>query len=154
MNACLRVFGDVLRQGGVGRVVPSWCGDGHWDAVQALSGLQKVFSHVDDFLARRLFDHAGFDGVGDGLVPSFTNVLNFAAHTRAVNLSVGRQRTHHHGDVVLVPFAVGDVGEQKGFSIGLSDAAPELPSDQGVHFGVFVDLSLHSHQETRAVQGL
>ena len=152
LNAGLRILGDVLRQGGVRRVVPTWRRNGHRNAVQALAGLQKVFAHDHDFLARRFLQNARLDRIGNGMVPSFADVFNFAAHAGAVNFAVRSKRTHHHGDVVLEAFAVGHIGEQKGFAIGLSNATSELPSHQGMHFSVFVDFAVHGDQHARAVK--
>ena len=91
--------------------------------------------------------------MGNGVVPGLADVLNLATHADAVDLAVCGQDAHGDRNVKLVAFAVGDVVEQKGFAIGLGNAAPELPSHQGMHLGVFVDFALDFDQKTGFVQG-
>src|SRR5712692_120493 len=74
-------------------------------------------------------------------------LLQVAAHAEAVDLPAGGKRADHDRYVVLVPLAVGDVGEQERLPVPLLDAAAKLPADQRVHFRVLVDRALDRDQQ-------
>ena len=106
----------------------------------------------DNFLARRFFDDFGFDGVGNGMTPSFANVCNCTAHAGAVNLTRCCQCAHHNGNVVFFAFAIDHIGKQKSFAVGLGYTPPKLPANQGVQLGVLVDGAINGDQQPLLVK--
>ena len=87
----------------------------------------------------------GFDGVGNGMAPSFANVCNFTAHADAVNFSCCGQCAYNNRDIVFFSFAVDHIRKQKCFSVWLGNTTSKLPTYQRVKFCVFVDGSINGN---------
>ena len=108
---------------------------------------------MNHLLAFSVVNHLRRNGVGNGPIPTGLNFLNRGAHANAVNFTIGGQRTHNNGDVVFAALCVDNIGKQKCFSLCLIHAAHELPPNQRMQFGIFVDRSIDHLQQATLFQG-
>jgi hypothetical protein len=75
-------------------------------------------------------------------------------HSDAIDFRIGRQSPHDHRHVVSPTGRIDDVGKQKGLPIVFSDAAPELPSHQWMHFGIFVNGRIDPVEQSGLVKAI
>ena len=108
---------------------------------------------MDHLLALGVVNHLRRNGVGNGAVPAGLNFLNRRTHANAVNFTIGGQCTHHNGYVVFAALRIDNVGKQKCFSLSLIHATHELPTNQRMELGVFVDRSIDDLQQATLFQG-
>ncbi len=149
LHAGVRILGDVLRQRGVGRVVPAGRRDRHRDAVETHALLVEIVALDDDVVARRTLDDARlYRGCGRAR-PSRVDLIEIAAQSDAVDFPVRRKAADDDGDVVALAFAVDDIGKEKGLALTLRKAAAKLPAHQRMHFRVFVDRAVDPDQLSR-----
>ena len=151
LDAGLRVLGDEMRRGGVGRVVPSGRGDRHRQRVEPVSAEQLAVP-VDDLVARRVLDQVGLYGRVHRPDPVLLDLVQRHAHAHLVDPGVGREAAYQDRDVEIPPLGIGDVGEQERLAVLGVDPAAELPAHQRVHLGVLVDPPVDLDQQPGLAQ--
>ncbi len=83
----------------------------------------------------------------DGMEPIGADIFHWTAHTNCVDLRGGSQGTDDDRNVVVSAVRINNVGEQKGSTIILVDAAKKLAADQRVQFRVLIDRVVDANKQ-------
>ena len=113
--------------------------------------LQQRSADVDFFMHRRLVDNLRRDRIALRMIPAVDNFFRRALQAEAINLPRRRQRADHHGNIVLAPLGVDDVGKHKRAPLFFRQAA-KLPAHQRHQLGVFVDLLVDLDQQPGLIE--
>ena len=89
-------------------------------------------------MALRVVDFARRDRIGHGSGPNLGHLIQFASEANPLDFGTGRHGADDHGDVVILAFRIDHIGEKHRLAVFLLHTAPELPTHQGMDFGVLV----------------
>ena len=151
-DARIRVLGEPVGAGRIGRVVETRGGDGDRELEQPAALDVEVRPLQHHLVDRPGIDDGRFDGMGQRVGPEVGNLVHRALQPNGVHLWRRRQRGHRHRHVVAAAVTVGHVLEQEGLALGLGEAAAELPAHQRVHFRILVDGMPDAQQQSGGLQ--
>jgi hypothetical protein len=147
------IAGDDAGCGEIGRGVETGRRDRDRQRGKPAAGTGERGRCDHDVVARRTLDDARRHRVCDGVRPARADlVVSRDVHADAVDRGIRGERPDHHGNVVIPPGGIDDVGEQERLAVALGDAAAELPAHQRMHLGVFVDRRIDAPQQARLVE--